>query len=255
MSAWRAFAEMPWSAWGCWLWPHTQCSSASCTCRNSELVCSTPHTPCLGQGKCVWVDEKFWGALAFWRVSTNISVGATLCRITRGRSNGRRFSLLELLMVHLMLRHVRPMLAGQNVMVSTAAGKHGNCGIHQSPGWAALSEALSPDEGSAAVGGTPPHLAQSDVYGRSAEQGGRHAVEGPPVSQRMAPPPTSGGRSLAAVQKGTGGSLCLPRDDTLPAVALSGRGRCLSCLILIAPHWPSRAWFPELIAPLHGEPW
>lgn len=57
------------------------------------------------------------------------------------------------------------------------------------------------------------------------EQGGGHAVEGPPVSPRLAIPPTTGVRSLAVVQKGAGGFLCLLPGNALPAVILSGRGR------------------------------
>ncbi len=100
----------------------------------------------------------------------------------------------------------------------------------------------------------------------------------------MEAPPRGGGADMEGVRPGTSGSLCVSRDISLsilvlphvssssqtghdgadvaeaspPIALLPGvlervrRDRVL--LLLIAPRWPGRVWFPDIISLLNGPP-
>ncbi|KAK7895505.1 hypothetical protein WMY93_020830 [Mugilogobius chulae] len=118
---------------------------------------------------------------------------------------GEHINVLELLAVHLALRHLLQGLRGRHVLVrsdNTSVVYHIN---H--------------------MGGTSNETGQfeSCPSSGSAERGGRFSFSPDSEARRMDAPPGGGGEHLAELWKGTGRSFCLPRGSPLPPVVLSGR--------------------------------
>ncbi len=123
----------------------------------------------------------------------------------------------------------------------------------------------------------------------AAQSCGRHALTTAHVPRRMATPSRDDPADLESIRGSSGRPVCLPRVLPLPAVLLSDRGPprhrrtgtqlasgltqvCVSpvsllaqtlCklredeeqVLLVAPHWPTRTWFPELISLATVPPW
>ncbi len=121
----------------------------------------------------------------------------------------------------------------------------------------------------------------------AAQSCGRRALTTAHVPRRMATPSRDDPADLESIRGSSGRPVCLPRVLPLPAVLLPDRGPprhrrtgtqlasgltqvCVSpsessslCklredeeqVLLVAPHWPTRTWFPELISLATVPPW
>ncbi len=122
----------------------------------------------------------------------------------------------------------------------------------------------------------------------AAQSCGRRALTTAHVPRRMATPSRDNPADLESIRGSPGRPVCLPRVLPLPAVLLPDRGPprhrrtgtqlasgltqvCVSpsllaqtlCklredeeqVLLVAPHWPTRTWFPELISLATVPPW
>ncbi|KAI2645714.1 ORF V: Enzymatic polyprotein [Labeo rohita] len=92
--------------------------------------------------------------------------------------------------------------------------------------------------------------------------GATYAVEEWNPSRGMETEPQDGGTDLGSVREGRGGFVCDKGERTLPSVLLSILPQVLHKLreervlvLLIAPYWLNRPWFPDLLELLAAPPW
>ncbi len=123
----------------------------------------------------------------------------------------------------------------------------------------------------------------------AAQSCGRHALTTAHIPRRVATPSRDDPDDLESIRGSSGRPVCLPRILPLPAVLLPDRGPLSTdalahswpqalrkyafppvsllaqtlCklredeeqVLLVAPHWPTRTWFPELISLATAPPW
>ncbi len=104
-----------------------------------------------------------------------------------------------------------------------------------------------------------------------------HPVETGAKARGMEAPPRGGGADMEGDRPGTSGSVCVLRDISLFTLVLAHASSSRLCLyafppisllpgvlervrrnrvllLLIAPRWPGRVWFPDIISLLDGPP-
>ncbi len=166
---------------------------------------------------------------------------------------GTYINCLELWTVHLALRQFRPLLLGKHVHVTAHPP----------------SPPLESHAGQ--VTARCPHPGEAQLCGR-------RTLTTAYVPRRVAIPSQDDPADLELIRGSSGGPVCFPRVLPLPAVFFPDRGPprhrrtgtqlasgftqvCVSPsedeeqVLLVAPHWPTRTWFPEVNSLATAPPW
>ncbi len=141
-------------------------------------------------------------------------------------------------------------------------GQHCGCLVHQPVGRSHRMSQLTPP--------SPPlesHAVQVTArcsHPREAQSCGRRALMTAHIPRRVATPSRDDPADLESIRGSSSGPVCFPRVLPLPAVfppvSLLAQTLCKlredeEQVLLVAPHWPTRTWFPELISLVTSPPW
>ncbi len=241
-----------------------------------------------------WTDLAFlWAGVPLEQVSRHVVVttdasstgwGATCNRqAASGLWMGPRLlwhiNCLELLAVHLALRQFRPLLLG----------KHCGCVVYQPDGGYTITPHVTARPPSPPLESHAAQIAARCPHSGGAQSCGRRALTTAHFPRRMATPSRDDPADLESIRRSSGGPVCFSRVLPLPVVFLLTEGslgtdalahswpRALCkyafppvsllaqtlCkvredeeqVLLVAPFWPTRTWFPELILLATAPPW
>ncbi len=168
-------------------------------------------------------------------------------------------------------------------------GQHCDRCVHQPPGWSTLPSPVATRPPSPPLESEASEVASRRSYPWQAQSCSRRALTSARPSGRMATPPRGSPADLETLRGRSGRPVCLPGHVPLPAVLLPVRGDprhgragtqlasgptqiCVSpsepsrtdlCkvredeeqVLLVAPYWPNRTWFPELMLLATAPPW
>ncbi len=130
----------------------------------------------------------------------------------------------------------------------SAGGQHGGSLLHKSPGRTAFAPPEQASAAGSASGTGQVPVPQGDLHPRAYECGTRLAVQTSCDTWGMETSPGSSQSNLGEILLSGGGPLCF--TGVLAKVRQQE-----SRLLLIAPRWPTRIWFSDLISLLDGSPW
>ncbi|KAI2653767.1 Transposon Ty3-G Gag-Pol polyprotein [Labeo rohita] len=185
-----------------------------------------------------------------------------------GRHLDWHINCLEMLAVFRALKYFLP-----DLRIAPCAGSHRQHSgglLYQPPGRSAVApliQAGAPDP--CVVPGQTP-LSSSSSHSWAFECGSRHPVETGAEARGMDASPRGGGADMGDLWASPIRSLCHEGECTMSPLVLSssssspGAG-CYGALervrrdgvslLLVAPYWPGRVWFSDLISLLDGSPW
>ncbi len=217
-----------------------------------------------------------WGATCNGQAASGLWTGPRLLW---------HINCLELLAVHLALRQFRPLLLGKHVLVRR---QHCGCVVYQPDGGYTITPHVTARPPSPPLESHAAQIAARCPHSGGAQSCGRRALTTAHFPRRMATPSRDDPADLESIREAQV-DLFASRESSHCQLFLPDRGHprhgrtgtqlasgsmqvCISPsepartdtvqvredeeqVLLVAPFWPTRTWFPELILLATAPPW
>ncbi len=146
-------------------------------------------------------------------------------------------------------------------------GQHCGCLVHQPAGRYTITPHVTARPPSPPLESHAVQVTAHCSHPGEAQSCGRHALTIALIPRRVVTPSRDDPADLESIWGSSGGPVCFPRVLPLPSckyafppVSLLAQKLCKlredeEQVLLVAPHWPTRTWFPGLIFLATAPPW